>query len=461
MPLIRIAEWQKRVAPPAWTREVRDAFGALALGWKNAHNLGALPLEWTGNGGQNLSVRQWVGVLEWGDFRIEIYPKLDAYWLKVGGGEDETEGENGGADEVEKAADSSLRSLLSMLAAANYGDWVESGRASLRFEPLQFADVWAFLLGKNLAPLLRGGMAHAYVTLSDDLPSVRGKIAVARQVSQHFNRADKLACVWDEWSGDNALNRLLKCALLWLRKRVNHSVSKAVLGECLGFFEGVQSVSPREALAQTARFAFSRATLRFQNAFDLSRRLLASQSPDFGAAGAQSWVFLTDMNRLFESFVAAALRENGAAGLETQAEIGHLFAAPRSIRQLPDFLWRSGEGWHLGDAKWKLLAQNAPQFGEEDEIIRAGRAKVSPDDARQMSVYSEILKRREKLATAPPVTIFYPLLSGTPALLEREMWNGAALKLQPVRVRDFRGLSGVLSQFQASEKEASQLATHI
>ncbi len=280
--------------------------------------------------------------------------------------------------------------------------------------------------------------------MQDDLPAVRGKIAVSRQVSHHFNRADKIACQWDEWSSDNPLNRLLKCACHWLRGRVGHSVAKTVLSECLGLLDEAQSVSPREALAQTERFAFSRANGRFQNAFDLSRRLLASQSPDFGASGAQNWVFLTDMNELFEEFCAAALRENGAQELETQAEIGHLFRAPNSIGQKPDFLWREGERWCIGDAKWKLLGQNAPIFADENEEIKVGKATVSPDDARQMSVYSEILRRNKELLNAPPVTIFYPLLEGACPTIRKTMWNGAELRLQPVRVTNFGELGTVL-----------------
>lgn len=428
MPLIRIAEWNRKRVD--WPREVREAFSELALGWKNIGHLNAAPLEWSGADGQILGVRQWVGVLESGDYRIEIYPKLDAHLLIEG------------AEVVD--GKTALQGLLSMIAAADYGDWIESGRASLQFEPLQFADVWAYLLGRNLAPLLRNGVSHAYVSMHDDLPAVRGKIAVARQVSAHFNRADKLACVWDEWTPDNALNRLLKCACEWLRLRVNHSVAKTVLSECLWLLDETQSVSPREALAQTERFGFSRATLRFQNAFDLSRRLLASQSPDFGASGAQNWVFLTDMNALFESFCAAALRESGAQNLETQSEIGTLFCAPNLVRQKPDFLWRDNAIWRLGDAKWKLLGQNAPLFAEENEEIQGGKAKISPDDARQMSVYSEIWKRKQGCENAPDVTIFYPLLEGNRASIKRTMWNGAALILRPVRVRDFGALNTVL-----------------
>jgi len=90
------------------------------------------------------------------------------------------------------------------------------------------------------------------------------------------------------------------------------------------------------------------------------------------------------------------------------------------------------------------LSQNAPVFADENEEVRGGKAKISPDDVRQMSVYSEIWKRRRELMKAPPVTIFYPLLAGNRAPVRRTTWNGAELSLEAVRVRDFGELESVL-----------------
>lgn len=434
MPLIRLAEWQKQTVSSEWTRDAREAIADLALLWKNAHpSMNALPLEWGGTDGQTLSVRQWVGVLEWGEFRVEIYPKLDEHLLGSGGEINET------------LAGTLLRDLLAMIEAADYDNWLDNGRAALEFEPLQFADVWAYLLGKNLSRELRNGLTHAYIPMSDDLPAVRGKIAVSRQITRHFNRADKIACEWDEWSGDNALNRLLKCAGEFLKARVSHTHSRTVLNGCLWLLDEVATVSPREALAQTQHFAFSRATRRFQNAFELSRRLLASQSPDFGAHDAQSWVFLTDMNQLFEKFCARALEAKTGVEVQTQAEIGTLFLNPAGIQQKPDFLWRDGANWQVGDAKWKLMNQTAPEFAAENDTGASQKLKISPDDVRQLTVYSEILKRRDGLETPPDMTIFYPSLSGDLVNTSRKTWNGARLKLCPVCIKSFGDWSEVLA----------------
>ena len=435
MPLLQLAEWQSKKTAERWPGDVQEQIEELARGWKETHNLNAMPLQWGGRDGQTLSVRQWVGVVEVGDYRVEIYPKLDKELLKA----------RASVEEGDEAFDSSLKALLSMIAAADYGEWIGHEKATLDYERLQFPDVWAYFLGRNLGSELRRGIFHAYVAHEDDLRQVRGRLRVAHQVGRHFGRADVLACAWDEWSGDNALNRLFKCACEWLQKRVTHSRSRTLLGECLWLLDDVQSVTPNEAVGATERFAFHRANARFASAFDLARRLLQSQSPDFGARAHSSWIFLTDMNALFERFCARAIEAQANTSVREQESIGTLFVTPHTIRQKPDFLWKENNVWKLGDAKWKLIGQGAPDFSEEEGVSsNAEKAKVSPDDARQLSVYSEMLKRNMSLGEVPDVSLFYPTLTSHAPPAPRRTWNGGRLILRPVCVRGFDDVSDVL-----------------
>ena len=438
MPTLQLTEWQSKKPPSHWPSDVQEQIEELSRGWKETHNLNAMPMEWGGRDGQTLSVRQWVGVVEVGDYRVEIYPKLDKHLL-----------ESKSDDAVEaKAFDSGLRGLLSMIAAADYGEWVGHERATLEYEPLQFPDVWAYFLGRNLGSELRRGIFHAYTAHEDDLRQVRGKIRVAHQVGRHFGRADILACAWDEWSGDNSLNRLFKCACEWLQKRVSHSRSRSLLAECLWLLDEVRSVSPREAISATERFAFHRANARFASAFDLARRLLQSQSPDFGARAHSSWIFLTDMNKLFEQFCARAIEARSGENVYEQETIGTLFVSPNTIAQKPDFLWRQNGVWKIGDAKWKLLGQAPPVFGEDGgRTTNKAQAKVSPDDARQLTLYSEMFKLNKKLNEVPDVSLFYPTLDSGNTPHSRQTWNDGRLILRPARVIGFNDVSDVLDSF--------------
>ena len=426
MQLIRLAEYS-HVATDL-PRATRIAIHQAALAWKNAHNLNALPLQWGGADGTTLSARQWVGVLEVEGARIEIYPKLDRALL------------NGAAPD-ERIADSTLSALLPLLEAAQFGDWIETGNASLGETDLSFVDVWAFLLGRHLSVELRRGVVSQYQHRRDDLAGVRGKIAISRQVGALWNRMDRIACEWDEFSADTPFNRLLKCACVEVRKRTSHPVARGLLGDCAWMLDDAADVAPAVALRQTDRLIWTRGAERFRDSFELARRLLRELSPELEGADNASWAFLVDMNAVFEGFCRAALEAKWGVNVETQINVGTLFRAPNRIHQYADFVWTHENSRWIGDAKWKLLGDKSPQI-EESEIVKTGA--ISPADARQLSVYALLTKEQEKRLETPATAILYPTLSANAQPQTFRSWNGADLQLWPVRVRGVAALGDAI-----------------
>lgn len=426
MQLIRLAEYG--CALTDLPRATRVALHDAALNWKNAHNLNALPLQWGGADGCTLSARQWVGVVEVEGARVEIYPKLDKALLQ-------------GAAPDERIADSTLSALLPLLEAAQFGDWVETGDAALGETQLSFVDVWAFLLGRHLSVELRRGVVAQYQHQRDDLAGVRGKIAVSRQVGALWNRMDVIACEWDEFSADTPFNRLLKCACVEVRKRTMHPVARGLLGDCAFMLNDAADVAPAVALRQTNRLIWTRGAQRYRAAFELARRLLRELSPELEGEAANSWAFLVDMNAVFEGFCRAALEAKFGVAVQEQVGVGTLFREPNRVNQIADFVWtRENQRW-IGDAKWKLLSDKAPDVAE-NESVKAGA--VSPTDARQLSVYALLVQQQENLAEVPATALLYPTLgAATPQVLRS--WNGADLHLWPVRVRGVAALSEAIA----------------
>ena len=422
MQTIRLTEWSSRRVE--LNLDVRRALSEAAAQWKSAHRLNALPLEWGGADGLTLSAKQWVGVVEVEGARVEIYPKLDRALLE-------------GAAPDEAIADSTLRALLPLLEAAQFGDWVETGDAALGETQLSFVDVWALLLGRHLSVELRRGVVSQYQHQRDDLPGVRGKIAVSRQVGALFNRMDRIACEWDEFSADTPFNRLLKCACLEMRKRARHPVARGLLGDCAWMLDEVATVAPAVALRQTERLIWTRGAQRYRASFELARRLLAGISPELEGGAANSWAFLVDMNAVFEGFCRAALEAKLGVCVDEQVNLGTLFREQNRVHQIADFVWTYRNARWIGDAKWKLLGDKTPQI-EETEFVKAGA--ISPADARQLSVYALLLREQENLAAVPATVLLYPTLNRAATSQRLHSWNGADLHLWPVRVRDVAAL---------------------
>ena len=413
MQIIRLAEWSSTRADLCL--ETRRALAEAAAHWQMAHRLTALPLQWGGADGCTLSARQWIGVLEVEEARVEIYPKLDKALLA-------------GAAPDQALADSTLSALLPMLEAAQFGEWVETGDAALGETELSFIDVWALLLGRHLSTELRRGVVSQYQHRRDDLAGVRGKIAISRQVGALFNRMDVIACEWDEFCADTPFNRLLKCACVELKKRARSPVARGLLGDCAFMLQEAADVAPVVALRQTQRLIWTRATERYRPSFELARRLLRDLSPELEGGDANSWAFLVDMNAVFEGFCRAALEAKFGVAVQEQVHIGHLLRAPRNaIVQKPDFVWNVGGQHWIGDAKWKMLGEVA--------------GAISPADARQLAVYALMSAQHNPL---PATALLYPTL-GHDRAQKFELWNGTSLHLWPVRVRGAASLGEAIS----------------
>src|SRR5207249_10109541 len=229
-PVLRLCEWsQVRVSATTWPAARRAALDAAARAWQTAHRLNAAPLSWSGVDGCTLQARQWAGVVEIDGATVEIYPKLDAHLL------DQAAPDAAGAQTV-------LHSLLWLMEAGGYGDIVETETAPLGQAPLSFVDVWAYLLAKNLRAALRLGLAHTYQAHSATRPAVRGRVLLGQQLTRHWNRCDRIACAWHEWTPDTPLNRLLKAACRALSRRARHAVARGLLFDCLFLLDDVADV---------------------------------------------------------------------------------------------------------------------------------------------------------------------------------------------------------------------------
>ena len=172
-----------------------------------------------------------------------------------------------------------------------------------------------------------------------------------------------------------------------------------------------------------------------------------------GSGDEDTFVFLLDMNKVFENFVAAALEERFQTRIETQKYMGKLFQLnTNGIGQYADYCWQNGGALWIGDAKYKSLAgENALSFAAldiEDNEVRAGQV-LSPDDVRQLTVYAELARLRN--GEQPRLALFYPFVgAGDFAACQARAWNNCEFHLVPVRVGGFKGapdLGEVLPDF--------------
>jgi 5-methylcytosine-specific restriction endonuclease McrBC regulatory subunit McrC len=418
---------------------------AAAEAWRILNGLSVAPLSFAGPDGRQLCARQYVGVIEVNDVVIEIYPKLDSALIAASNREPLS---------PSVRVDTVMHNLLWMLEVANHRDLVETTTAHLEEAPLSFVDLFAYLLGKNLLPELERGVAHTYVRFDDDIKTVRGRIGLVEQVTRNWNRFDRVFCAWDEFTPNTAINRLFKCACRFLAERVNYMEAARLLIDCQALLSEVEDVSPVTALRDIENLRFDRSVDRFRTAFDLARRLLAGIGHSMGLGSTNTFVFLLDMNQVFERYVHAVLESHFKRAVQEQKYVGSLLDVnPGSISQLADYYWWHGNALWIGDAKYKHLAKgqtHALRFrdletednGSDDSAPLAGQV-LSPADVRQLTIYAELARLREEAVAPPTLMLLYPFVGSFEQCVSDSVtaWNGSKFWLMPVQLKaqDFVG----------------------
>jgi 5-methylcytosine-specific restriction enzyme subunit McrC len=402
--LLRLCEYQSRVV--TWSRDTREAVVAAAEAWAQAHRLASSPLSFEGSDGCTLRAQQFVGVVEAGGVRVEIYPKLDAALVRD-------------SNVDEQRARTVMANLLWMLEVSGYDGLVDAGDASVEDSPESITDLLAWLFARRLRDQLAVGVPNEYLSMRDDLPFKRGRIQFARQATNLFGRPDILACEWDEFSPDTPLTRLLRCATEVLLSRVRLPGASADLRDALAMLDDAQSVHPLEALHRSTQIRWSRLNARWRPCHDLAQAVLRGLGRELHAGGTESFVFLLDMNELFESFCTRWLERRFQVPVRTQEFVGRLLKREqRALYQYADFLWRDRENelW-VGDAKYKL--------GDREDWPKI-------DDTRQLICYGQLAAQRHD--TQPgSLMLLYPT-TGEETEEVVTTFDDQELSLQAVRV---------------------------
>lgn len=395
---IRLCEYS--VKETSLSADVRQSIEEAAERWRLANGLNNLPLQFGGASGTKLTSKQWVGVVQAGGVRVEIFPKLDRALLDR---ESPTEPE----------AASALQGLVRVLEISQHRNLVDVGDAKLDAIPTNYFDLLSVLFARRLSRELTAGRPHAYLGHSDDLPMVRGRIDFGRQVTSLWGRMDRIACRWDEFSPDTPLARLLRCTVEVLIENATGSRAFEELLVCRALLDGVSPVNVQTALSQSRFLGWTRINKRFETCAEVAIGILQGFGRGFEGESKPSFMFLIDMNKLFEDYASELIsRRFDDVSVHRQKHIGHLLEAgsERSkglISQRPDLNWLHQGVSYVADAKYKRV-----ESWLEDEEVGTGWGS---NDVRQLICYGQLLKeppgghRTEKLLMLSPCLGFEEL----------------------------------------------------
>ena len=290
-----------------------------------------------------LKAGQTVGILSVPGRTVEILPKID--------------GKDGAVREA----------LIRMLAVALDLRIVAGELSALDTQRRDLLELLARLFADRLLAAVRCGLPRRYVAHEDDLPVLRGRLNVTRQVTHLAVRPDRLACRYDELSEDTPLNRVLKAAVTRLVRLVRAPANIRLLAELAARFETV-SDSPHP-LREAVRL--DRTNTAFHDLHRLARLFLADEWQSTKSGAADGFSLLFPMNELFEEFVGRCLKralapnlvrlQPGGRHMLVDVDGDPIFAIrPDAVleaeTQNPDVVF---------DTKWKKLKPDRKNLGVE------------------------------------------------------------------------------------------------
>lgn len=310
-------------------------------------------------GHQCVKFAHYCGVITLGDITLEILPKI--YGL-----------------ETEYGA--SREALIKMLYQARRLKPQPGGMAELSLQKHHLLDIFIRFFCELLHTELMQGMIREYLTQQENLPVLRGRLRIEQQMKHNLAHRERLFCQYDEFSADNAHNRILKYVLS-LRLAIGDQARKQVT-ELLMRFEAISDI--RAEVSDLDQLVFDRATNRYKPVFEQCRWFLQSIHPDVVAGGTPSLALLFDMNRLFEAYVASQLRKAiWAKGLQLREQGPQKYLIRREADNAPLFMMKpdmaildDGRVIAIADAKWKLLDDSERKMG------------ISQADLYQMASYA-------------------------------------------------------------------------
>ena len=376
------------------------------------------------SGQRAIQVTSYVGVIRAPcGFQIEVLPKT---------------GRNTSPDDARAL----LIEMLKCLAGFRH---IKTANADLVAERMPLLEVFIqqFLLA--VGSLVKRGLRSDYVARQDNLFALRGRLLVARQISQNLVRRDRFFTEHDEFSQDRAENRLIHTAFRHVLTLCRSRESQRVARELSFVFS---DVPPSVDVAQDIqRIRLDRGMGYYESALDWAKLILQGLSPISGMGSHHAPSLLFPMEAVFEAYVekhlARQLRTDFV--LKAQASSQHLVAHDdqRWFRLKPDLLVKQKQTTRLVlDTKWKLLDAAKKNGREKYQLSQADFYQLYAYGHHYLDGTGDIVLIYPKTDTfTEPLPVFdFPKAIGMRlwvlpfCLKERRLKLPASLQLQSVFV---------------------------
>jgi 5-methylcytosine-specific restriction enzyme subunit McrC len=210
---------------------------------------------------------------------------------------------------------------------------------------------------RALAP----GVLQGYRVTEEALPTIRGRLREADQLRRRLGLAPPLEVRYDDYSADIPENQILLAANDQLRRTPGvPALARRGLHRIAQALADVSRWTPGTPLPKTTT---SRLNARYSSALRLARLVLARHGTEHHAGTMQASGFTFDLNRVFEDWLTAVLREaiTTRNGGTVVAQHPMTLDDTAHVDMYPDITWwRHDACLGVVDAKYKRSSGASP-----------------------------------------------------------------------------------------------------
>jgi 5-methylcytosine-specific restriction enzyme subunit McrC len=273
-----------------------------------------------------------------------------------------------------------IRRLLFLLSFASTQDWLQPWVSTVD-DDHDLLDAMARIYAHVADTAISQGVRRGYRHRAEAAVTIRGRIAIGRQLNRHHDRTLPIELDYDDYTLDTDANRLLLAAALRLRGAAARTPPVGrLLARTVSRLEGVTPIGYRGNLP---RITLTRLDRHYAIPVLLARLILSSRSVELRDGTSSTDAMLFDMNRIFEDFVVAGLRAE--LGLEArsfpQNGRGHHLSLDQAddIRLEPDLSWwRDGRCVFVGDVKYKIVSRQGIAHSDLYQLLAYATATDLP-----------------------------------------------------------------------------------
>lgn len=198
-----------------------------------------------------------------------------------------------------------IKNLFYMLCYA----WnVLSIKDNIKVDTENCKDIYSFLskiFAFGVGQIIRSGFYKSYISVTEELPTVKGKILIQSSIDQLSFQRRRLVCKYDEHSEDILFNQIVKYTIESMLNNgsVDWSVKKQLKSQS-AFFEGIQSKPPLKT--NLKKLIYNRNNITYKLLLNIAVMLYNNTVPNEENGKNSFKDFFRQkrlMNKVFEDFI--------------------------------------------------------------------------------------------------------------------------------------------------------------